>query len=241
MNLQEKINYVKENINYVPLLEREKYREKFIYGFIKNSSCIEGDNITLAQVMQVVNGKNSTTESNIQRSVYNNYQAYLMIEERALNKEALTEEFFKDVHECLMKELSVGGLYRNVDIKIKGSNYTPCTYLKVYDRMGKFFYDINNFTGSDLDLVAYTHLQISKIHPFLDGNGRMARLAMNYQLMKLGMLPILFSTKERERYFDALEDFKVNKTDQLFKEFLIDHLNKEYDRFIEYINLFKKN
>ena len=241
MNLQEKINYVKENLQKIPLLEREKYRENFIYGFIKNSSCIEGDYITLAQVMQVINGKNPGTESNIQRSVYNNYQAYLMIEERALNKESLTEEFFKDVHECLVKDLSVGGLYRNVDIKIKGSNYTPCTYIKVYDRMGKFFYDINNFSGDDLDLVAYTHLQISKVHPFLDGNGRMARLAMNYQLLKLGYLPILFNTKERERYFAALEDFKVNKTDKLFKEFLIDHLNKEYDRFIEHMNLFLKN
>ena len=240
MNLEEKRQYVKDNQQYVPLLEIEKYKENFIYGFIKNSSCIEGDYITLAQVMQVINGTQHHVESNIQRSVYNNFIAYKMVEERALNKEEITEEFLKDVHEALLKDISVGGLYRNVDIKVRGSNYTPCTYLKVYDRMGKFIYDINNFEGSDLELAAYTHLQLSKIHPFLDGNGRLARLMLNYQLIKLGYLPILINTKEREIYFNTLEEFKVNKTSEPFMSFLMDHLNKEYDKYIEFINRFKK-
>ncbi len=240
MNLEEKRQYVKDNQQYVPLLEIEKYKENFIYGFIKNSSCIEGDYITLAQVMQVINGTQHHVESNIQRSVYNNFIAYKMVEERALNKEEITEEFLKDVHEALLKDISVGGLYRNVDIKVRGSNYTPCTYLKVYDRMGKFIYDINNFEGSDLELAAYTHLQLSKIHPFLDGNGRLARLMLNYQLIKLGYLPILINTKEREVYFNTLEEFKVNKTSEPFMSFLMDHLNKEYDKYIEFINRFKK-
>ena len=241
MNLEEKRQYVKDNLQYVPLLDQEKYKENFVYGFIKNSSCIEGDYITLAQVIQIVNSAQRVVESNIQRSVYNNFVAYKMVEERALKKEEITEEFFKDVHEALMKDISVGGLYRNVDIKIKGSEHIPCTYLKVYDRMGKFFYDINNFQGTDLELVAYTHLQIAKVHPFLDGNGRIARLFMNYQLLKLGYLPIIINAKEREAYFDTMEQFKVNKTSQPFMDFLVDHLNKEYDKFIEYINHFKKN
>ena len=239
MNLEEKRQYVKDYLHYVPLLEQERYKDNFIYGFIKNSSCIEGDYITLAQVIQVVKASAISEDSNIKRSVYNNYQAYKMIEEKALSKIAITEEFLKDVHERLLKDLSVGGLYRNVDIKIRGSNHTPCSYLKVYDRMGKFFYDINHFEGSPLELAAYTHLQISKIHPFLDGNGRLARLFMNYQLIKADYLPILINVKEKEEYFNALEDFKVNKTNELFLAFLEKHLNNEYDKLIELINRYK--
>ena len=163
-----------------------------------------------------------------------------MVREHAERGEELTEDFFKDVHERVCKGIINGGLYRNVDIKIKGSAHTPCTFIKVYDRMAKFFYDINNFDGTDLELVAYTHLQIAKVHPFIDANGRMARLMMNYQLIKLGYLPIYIPAKMKEQYFNCLEEFKVNKTSAPFMELLDIRLNREYDKLIELINNYKK-
>ena len=56
------------------------------------------------------------------------------------NNEELTENKLKDLHEVLMNDiLEVSGLYRNVDISIKGSNHTPPSHIKVYDRMNKYF------------------------------------------------------------------------------------------------------
>ena len=81
--------------------------------------------------------------------------------------------------------------------------------------MAKFFYDINHFEGTPLELAAYTHLQIAKVHPFLDGNGRLARLMLNFQLVKAGYLPISLPSKYREQYFNCLEEFKVNKNGKL--------------------------
>ena len=106
--------------------------------------------------------------------------------------------------------------------------------------MAKFFYDIAHFEGTDLELAAYTHLQIAKVHPFLDGNGRLARLMLNFQLMKAGYLPISLPSKYREQYFNCLEEFKVNKTSQPFMELLEHRLNREYDRLIGLIDNYKK-
>ena len=145
------------------------------------------------------------------------------------------ENKLKDLHEIIMDGFGNGGLYRNVDIKIKGSNHTPCSYLKVYDRMSKFFYDINSGEKSDLELAAYTHLQIAKVHPFLDGNGRLCRLILNYMLISEGYLPISIPAKRRKEYFATLEAFKVDKTSVPFANLLNDLLNKEYDRLIELI------
>ena len=155
-------------------------------------------------------------------------------------KDPRNGQVFKDVHEILMKDIAIGGIYRNVNIKINGSNHTPCDYLKVYDRMGKFFYDIENYEGSVIELAAYTHLQIAKVHPFLDGNGRMARLMMNYQLISHGYLPVSVPVKHRNEYFEALEEFKVNKNATPFIEMLETLLNKEYDRAIEMIKQYVK-
>ena len=51
----------------------------------------------------------------------------------------LTEDFVKDLHEVLVDGLCEGGLYRNTNLRINGSGYIPCDYVKVYDRMKKYF------------------------------------------------------------------------------------------------------
>ena len=59
-----------------------------------------------------------------------------------------------------------------------------------------------------------------KIHPFLDGNGRVARIILNYELQKYGLKPITISYSEKEHYFQLLEEFKVNKNIEPFINYL---------------------
>lgn len=235
MNLLEKKQYVDENIGKLPEVEINDFKSNFECVFTKRSCSMEGNLISLAKVIQIIKGRGTGLESDIARSAFNHYQAYKMVEERALKNEPLTEEFVKDVHAKLLDGMTIGGLYRNVDIKINGSEHTPCSYLKVRDRMDKFFYDIEHFEGTDLELAAYTHLQIAKIHPFLDGNGRLARLLLNYQLIRLGYLPVTFTVKLRQDYFNTLEAFKVQKTSAPFMDLLEKRLTREYDRITEVI------
>ena len=118
-----------------------------------------------------------------------------------------------------MNDLGLGGLYRNVDISIKGSNHTPCSHIKVYDRMKKYF-DTLKERELNLETIAYSHLQLAKIHPFLDGNGRCARLVMNYYLLKAGYAPVTIPYDMKDEYFACLESFKVDKDIQPFVQFL---------------------
>ena len=113
-----------------------------------------------------------------------------------------------------------GGLYRNVDISIKGSNHTPPSHIKVYDRMKKYFDTINQDGVELYEQIAFSHLQLAKIHPFLDGNGRCARLVLNYNLLKNGLKPIIIEANKKDEYFNYLEEFKVNKDILPFINFL---------------------
>ncbi len=239
MDLLEKRQYIIENKGNLPEKELELFKQNFACVFTRNSACIEGNSITLEQVVSITKGYNVKCDGNFARCVFNHYKAYQMVVDHASKKLELTEDFFKDVHEQLMDGIIAGGLYRNVDIRVNGSKHTPCSYIKVYDRMNKFFYDINNYTGSVVEQAAYAHLQIAKVHPFLDGNGRMARLMMNYVLIANGYFPVSIPMKRREEYFNCLEEFKVNKTMKPFLDLLEELLNKEYDRIIELINRYK--
>ena len=239
MNLLEKKEYVLQNIHVVPVEELEAYNQNFAHVFTKNSSSFEGEKVTLAKVIQVVTGNKLSGDLVLDRTIYNNYVTLHEVLEDAKSKKPLTEEYVKDIHEKLMNGIQNGGLYRNVDIKIHGSNHTPCSYLKVYDRMAKFYYDVNSGEKTDLELAAYTHLQIAKVHPFLDGNGRLARLILNYVLMAKGFVPIVIRAKNKQAYFDCLEAYKVDKNPQPFMDLLDQLLNAEYDRIIELIDRHK--
>ncbi len=244
MNIQEKKDYISENLHLIPEEERKSFAFNFACVLTKNSVGMEsGKMASLEEVVSIVKGYNAKIDENLKRSVYDFYKAYDMMLTYLNNNDNkdLTEEFLKDLHACIVKGLiDSGGLYRNVNIKINGSMHTPCDYIKVYDRMKKYFYDVNNSDKNDIQLASYAHLQLSKIHPFLDGNGRLARLILNFFLIKNGYLPISIPAKRRLEYFDLLEEFKVNKNPVPFEQFIEELLNREYDRMIEVVNKYKK-
>ena len=67
---------------------------------------------------------------------------------------------------------------------------------------------VNNIQpgNSQQALTAYAQLHIAfvRIHPFYDGNGRMARLVANLPVLKAGLPPIIIPQKQRKQYIDAL-------------------------------------
>lgn len=241
MNLLEKKQYVNENLKYVPAEELELFNYNFACVYTKNSTCIEGTKlVTVEEVVSITKGFPVRIDETLKRSIYNHYKAYNFMLEYIHAGNEFSEDFVKDLHEILLDGIINGGLYRNTNLCIKGSKHTPCDHIKVYDRMKKYFYDLANFTGNTIQKASYAHLQLAKIHPFLDGNGRLARLVMNFMLVKDGYFPVSIPAKEKQGYFDLLEEFKVNKTQVPFDEYLEKLLNREYDRFIEVIQRYKK-
>jgi Fic family protein len=80
-----------------------------------------------------------------------------------------------------------------------------------------------------VECAAKLHHGISSIHPFADGNGRAARLAMNFVLIAAGYPPVSIATDQRHAYYNALEaaDFKT------WLNFVIAHLNHELDTWLQ--------
>ena len=189
-------------------------KTKIVYS----SLSFEYPNITLEEVSAVLSGKNT----NNSLLINNQANALDFVINLVKNNEELTENKLKDLHEVLMNDiLEVSGLYRNVDISIKGSNHTPPSHIKVYDRMNKYFDYLAQSPSDLLEYISFSHLQLAKVHPFLDGNGRCARLVLNYELMKNGFAPVYILPEERNEYYNTLEEFKVNKDSNPFKEFLL--------------------
>lgn len=192
----------------------------FLIDFIYNSISFETSVVSKEEVTRIINGDLANLEKNKITIVNNNLNGFMFMVNLLEKKEAFTENILKDLHEIIMKDLGVGGLYRNVDISVMGSNHTPPSHIKVYDRMKKYFDTINSPTDNLEEQIAFSHLQLMKIHPFLDGNGRCARIVLNYELLKNNFNPIVLDYSKKEEYFTCLEEFKVNKNIRPFINFI---------------------
>ena len=244
MNLPEKRKFALENLHCVPEEETKLFDFNVACVYTRNSVGMEsGKRASLEEVVSTVKGHNVKIDETLKRNVYNHYRAYEMLLDHIAENgtKELTEDFLKDLHARLTKRiLDNGGMYRNVNITINGSMHTPCDYVKLYDRMKKYINDVNYNEKEDFEAIAYAHLQLAKLHPFLDGNGRLARLVLNYFLIKYGYAPVSIPAKRRLEYFDMLEEFKVNKNPVPFENFVKELVEKEYDRMIEMIQRYNK-
>src|SRR5690554_6819455 len=90
--------------------------------------------------------------------------------------------------------------------------------------MKKYFVTLADYPTNTFDEIiekaAFSLLQLDKIHPFLDGNGKLARMVLNYHLLYNGLAPVVFPFNEKEHYFNCIEEFKVNKNIECFKEYI---------------------
>jgi len=172
-----------------------------------------------------------------QKEILNHLKAFEFVMNEAKTKAPFNEEKMKDIHEILVDGIFQGGVYRNVNINIFGATHQPPDYVKVYDRMAKFFVNLEQFKGSPLELATYAHASIAKIHPFVDANGRLAKLVLNYFLMSRDFLPISIPLEQRENYIAYLEAFKTEKDLKPLMTFFKDLLIKRYESVLKELDI----
>ncbi len=169
----------------------------------------------------------------VRKAIINNYHAIQSVHNLVKAKKQFDQNTVKDLHQILVEGIIPGGVYRTRDLFILGAKHVPPTYLKIYSKMDQFFAELNNPELKGLEKAAYAHLQILKIYPFMDANGRLARLLLNYQLELEGFLPISITKDLREDYYKNIDEFKINKKIEPFTEFIAELEEKRIKEFLE--------
>jgi Fic family protein len=188
----------------------DSLHEKLIVEWTYNSNAIEGNTLTMSETKVVLEGITIGGKSMIEHlETINHRDAILFIEELVTDKSNISEWTIKNIHALILKGIDNpnAGKYRTENVVISGAGHKPPKHYEVSDLMQKLIAEYQRTWTSYHPVVRATllHGEFVKIHPFIDGNGRAARLLLNFELMKSGYTPIIIKSKSRSQYYDALD------------------------------------
>ena len=117
-----------------------------------------------------------------------------------------TPELIRAAHLRMMNGVvSDAGYYRNHEVRIRGASVALANYLKVPELIEGWCNLVNGETTDKIGLLAQSHAELERIHPFSDGNGRTGRLMLFVLALKLGLVPPILKKERRFAYYKYLE------------------------------------
>ena len=216
----------------------DNFDKAFEVDYAHNSTAIEGNTLTLIETKVLLEDEISVGNKSLREiyEVINHNKAFAYVKKCISENKHLDENIVKDIHSILMENILVGGVYRNVEVRITGAKHKPPAPSEMYYQIKEFFSNINSKSDlNPIELAAWTHAEFVKIHPFIDGNGRTSRLIMNYQLLRNEFLPVSINTEDRLEYFNLLEEYAVNGNLAPFVDFIAKLEEQQLD---EYLSIF---
>ncbi|MDF2721352.1 MAG: Filamentation induced by cAMP protein Fic [Paenibacillus sp.] len=130
------------------------------------------------------------------------------------------------------------GVYRKENVIISGATHIPPHFLQVHDDMQQLMvrYGYIQEHMHAVERSAFLHAEFVNIHPFVDGNGRTARLLLNFELMKHGYPPIVIEREERAVYYAALDFAHTTGDIAPFTQLVMTALNRTLDLYLKLLD-----
>jgi len=229
---------------YRPLDENilKQIKAYFKISFTYTSNAIEGNSLSLNETKIIIEDGITIGGKPIKDhlEVIGNSNAYDLLFDIANRNVSISEDIILELHKILysgIDELNAGK-YRNCNVLITGSEYELPKYQDVPKLMKEFAakIELNKAKMHPVEFSAWLHERVVSIHPFIDGNGRTARLLMNLALLNAGYNIITIPPVVRNDYIAGLQDAQLNNDIIPFTNFISEMVlesQKEYLRIIE--------
>ncbi|MEG2814201.1 MAG: Fic family protein [Oscillospiraceae bacterium] len=197
----------------------EHYFEDFITRSTYHSNAIEGNTLSYAETYAILFNDNNFSITATAREIYeainHKYALSYIIEHSDL---PLSEKIIKDIAININKNiLDISG-YRKTQVFIRGAEHIPPAPNVLNQTMMYFVHNYNNTKYQSIyEKIAVNHIELEKIHPFNDGNGRTGRLIVNLELLKNNLPPIVIPKEDRTLYFKLISNGNSDELSKYFK------------------------
>lgn len=251
IQLGERLNYLEsgrlEKVDYIisefqlkirdyPRIALEKMERDFTIKFTYNTNAIEGNTLSPVETTALLNKKIAPPGRSL-REIHE-----ITNTERVLNylknfRGDLSRRLACRLHKILMANIDeeTAGRLRTFDVAIQGANWTPPRGRDVKKEFALLisWYKKNERRLHPIELAAITHLKFIEVHPFGDGNGRLARLITNLILMRNGYPPLNIKVKDTLEYVKVLQYAQNTQSFRELADWFLQKLGENYSGALE--------
>ncbi len=188
-----------------------RLEEQLAIEWTYNSNAIEGSTLTLRETQLILEQGITIGGKSLREhfEVINHRDAIALVESLAEKREPVTAGVVRQLHVLVLARIDDdnAGQYRQLPVRIAGAAHEPPPAREVPARMTDWadWLAAQVSAGAEpVELAAVAHHRLVSIHPFLDGNGRTARLVMNLVLLRTGYPPAIIARANRAQYYRAL-------------------------------------
>ena len=191
---------------------------------VYNSNAIENSTLTLEETEKILLEQRLSRNVSL-REVFEakNLARVIEYKRHKVKDNELNKDFILLLHRMLIGGIddAIAGRFRGKGEYVRvGTHIAPApehVERMMEDVLLEYSSDLDSYF---LDRIARFHLDFETIHPFCDGNGRMGRVLINFQLLKLGLPRIIVRNKEKAIYYQAFTDYREKKTTKTMERIL---------------------
>ena len=218
-----------------PVSARERELDAFAVQFTYDTQRIEGSTLTLRETANLLLHGRTPSERplrDVQEAEAHRAVFLSLLSERKDLSMSLVLRTHHDMFRASRPDIA--GRIREHQVAISGSRFVPPVPVEVYPLLREFFrwYDRAKTKLHPVDLAALVHLKFVTVHPFSDGNGRVARLLMNFVLHRRGFPMLDIPYAGRNRYYGVLERAQIHREDSIFLQWFLRRYLRENRRFV---------
>lgn len=228
----------------------ERVMQKMRLDWNYHSNSIEGNSLTYGEtkslILHHITADGKPLRDHFEITGHND--ALLWVMDIVKSERTINENFIRELHKLILKEnyfkdaITPDGKPTQKEIKV-GEYKTEPNHVKTITGEIFYFAEPHEVKAKMTDLIDWYnekekeatinpivfatefHYKFIRIHPFDDGNGRMARILMNFILMKHGYHPAIIKKETKEDYFKVLRQADANNIEP-FIEFIAENVNE---------------
>ncbi len=187
-----------------------RLREQLLVEWTYHSNAIEGNTLTLRETQFILETGLTIGGKSLREhfEVVNHKEAIEYVEALAISSEPITPFHVRQVHRIVLTRIDDenAGQYRTVQARIAGSDHQTPESWEVPHAMDEWgaWLQTSAQRLHAIERAALAHHRLAAIPPFIDGNGRTARLIMNLLLLRDGYPPTVILRENRRQYYSVL-------------------------------------
>ncbi len=226
----------------LPVALEQNLQAWFRIELTYTSNAIEGNTLSRAQTALVAD-KGLTVEGKTLREqieVVNHIRALEYIHRlQHLSRRDITQKTILEIHGYILAHIndSYAGRYRDIPVRIAGASVVMPNPLKVSKLMDEFVDWLHEGDDHPVRIALDAHYKLVSIHPFVDGNGRTARLLMNLLLLQAGYPPAIIQNEERGAYIASIEKAQLGGSLQDYYALTTQAVERSLDVYLDALQL----